>query len=159
MVSIASVVQDSLKNMQTLAREKRIALTTQVESGLPDVYGSALRLGQAVNNLVGNALKFTPPGGSVHVQAGLDVGHVVVRVIDDGPGIPPRLHARLFQKFARLGQGATQKNEGHGLGLAIVKSVVDVHGGRVWAESQPGKGSMFAFSIPPLEPDDRAAVE
>lgn len=150
-VSVGSVVQDSIKNMHTLAREKRIALAAEIEHDLPAVYGSALRLGQAVTNLVGNALKFTPPGGSVKVQARLDGGRVTVRVIDDGPGIPPHLHARLFQKFARLGQGVTQKNEGHGLGLAIVKSVVDAHSGRVWAESQPGQGSTFAFSLPPLE--------
>ncbi|MBM4423353.1 MAG: GAF domain-containing protein [Chloroflexi bacterium] len=149
-VSIASVVHESIKNMQALASGKQIALTARVAPATPPVNGSALRLGQAVANLVGNALKFTPPGGTVTVHASLEAGQVTVKVIDSGPGIPPHLQAKLFQKFSRLGQGATQKNEGHGLGLAIVKSVAEVHGGRVWVESQQGKGSTFAFSLPPM---------
>ena len=158
-LAIGAVVQDSIKNMQALAKEKRITLTADVAAGLPPVTGAPLRLGQAVTNLVGNALKFTPIGGAVTVQASFENGHVTVKVIDTGPGIPPHLQGKLFQKFSRLGQGATQKNEGHGLGLAIVKSVVDAHGGRVWVDSQPGKGSTFAFSLPPIEapPETKAS--
>lgn len=157
-VAMGVVVQESVKNMQSLAREKRINLTSKA-STMPLVNGSPLRLGQAVTNLVGNALKFTPIGGSVAVQASFESGQVTVKIADTGPGIPPHLQAKLFQKFSRLGQGATQKNEGHGLGLAIVKSIVEVHGGRVWVESHTGRGSTFAFSLPPLEmpPDTNAA--
>jgi two-component system NtrC family sensor kinase len=150
-IEIGGVVEEAAKNMQSLAREKKITLTTTVVPGTPKVLGASLRLGQAVTNLVGNALKFTPVGGTVTVLASAESGNVIVQVIDSGPGIPPYLQAKLFQKFSRLGQGATQKNEGHGLGLAIVKSVVEAHGGRVWVESQPGKGSIFAFSLPAIE--------
>ena len=150
-LEIGSVVEEATRNMQSLARDKKIALTTTVASNPPKVLGVALRLGQAVINLVGNALKFTPVGGTVTVSAFPESGTVVVQVIDSGPGIPPHLQAKLFQKFSRLGQGATQKNEGHGLGLAIVKSVVEAHGGRVWVDSKLGKGSTFAFSLPTLE--------
>lgn len=150
-LEIGTVVEESAKNMMSLARDKKIALTTTVVAGTPKINASALRLGQAVTNLVGNALKFTPVGGTVTVLASSEGSDVVVQVIDSGPGIPPHLQAKLFQKFSRLGQGATQKNEGHGLGLAIVKSVVEAHGGRVWVESKPGKGSIFAFSVPAME--------
>ena len=149
-VAIDRVARDSIKTMQTLAKDKNIVLRLEPGHEVPAVTGSPLRLGQAVINLVGNALKFTPTGGSVTVKTSFENGQVTVQVIDTGPGVPPHLQTKLFQKFARLGQGATQKNEGHGLGLAIVKSVVDAHGGRVWVESQPGKGSTFAFSLPPL---------
>jgi two-component system, OmpR family, phosphate regulon sensor histidine kinase PhoR len=150
-MEIGGIVEESVKSMQALARDKKIALTTTVVAGTPKVKASAMRLGQAVTNLVGNALKFTPVGGTVTVLASSDYDDVVVQVIDSGPGIPPHLQTKLFQKFSRLGQGATQKNEGHGLGLAIVKSVVEAHGGRVWVESKPGKGSIFAFSVPAIE--------
>ncbi|HLF02449.1 MAG TPA: ATP-binding protein [Anaerolineales bacterium] len=150
-VAVEAVLHDSIRNMQSLARNKRIDLRAQAGEGVPWVRGSALRLGQAVTNLVGNALKFTPAGGSVVAKSAFENGQVIIRVTDSGPGIAPHLQTKLFQKFARLGQGATQKNEGHGLGLAIVKSVVDAHGGRVWVESQPGKGSTFGIALPPLD--------
>ncbi len=150
-VLIANVVHDSIKNMSSFAKDKQITLEAKIDDPELRVSASALRLGQAVTNLVGNALKFTPAGGTVTVSTGVEGGQVTVRVTDTGPGIPPHLQAKLFQKFSRLGQGATQKNEGHGLGLAIVKSVVEAHGGRAWVESQQGKGSTFAFALPPLE--------
>lgn len=149
-LEMGGVVEESVKTMQALARDKKIALTTTVVPGTPKVNGSALRLGQAVTNLVGNALKFTPVGGAVTALVAFESGSVVVQVIDSGPGIPPYLQAKLFQKFSRLGQGTTQKNEGHGLGLAIVKSVIEAHGGRVWVESHSGRGSIFAFSLPAI---------
>ncbi|MBI3362003.1 MAG: GAF domain-containing protein [Chloroflexi bacterium] len=151
-VSIASVVKESIVSMEALAKEKKVILSSQVAADLPPVNGAQVRLGQAVTNLVGNALKFTPADGSVTVGAAMEAGQIVVRVVDTGPGIPPALQSKLFQKFSRLGQKETRKEEGHGLGLAIVKSVIDAHGGRVWVESQVGQGSTFAFSLPLSQP-------
>ena len=155
-VGIGGVLKEAVKGMEGLAAEKGVKLTTETAEGLPYVNGAPARLGQAVSNLIGNALKFTPEGGSVIARATLQGGQIVVEVKDTGPSIPPALQAKLFQKFSKLGQKSTRQDEGHGLGLAIVKSVVEVHNGRVWVESQVGEGSTFAFSlptydVPPLE--------
>jgi len=137
-------------HFQPQADAKGISLT--LDTGLDSllVLGSAIRLEQAVANLLGNAIKFTPPGGSVVVSVAQVDDQAVVCVADTGPGIPSFLQSHLFQKFSRLGQQETQSQEGHGLGLAIVKSIVDAHHGQVWVESEAGKGSRFYFSLPLL---------
>ncbi len=144
--------RDAVRGNADLAAEKGVSLTAVAPEDLPPVLGVAPRLGQAINNLIGNALKFTPTGGQVTVTAAREGAEVVVRVRDTGPGIPAAKMPKLFQKFSRLGEPATRKQEGHGLGLAIVRSVVETHGGRVWAESTPGKGSVFAFALPASAP-------
>jgi two-component system clock-associated histidine kinase SasA len=113
---------------------------------LPTVQGVRVRLEQAAANLISNALKFSPEGGAVRVEVVRDNGEVIVRVFDTGPGIPAGLRTKLFQKFSRLGQN--RNSEGHGLGLSIVKSVIEAHHGRVWVESPPEGGSLFAFALP-----------
>jgi PAS domain S-box-containing protein len=135
--------------LEATAREKRITLTVDSARDLPRVRGSVLRLEQAVTNLVGNALKFTPPGGEVRVCATRKGMDLVVQVIDTGPGIPAEQQGRLFQKFSRLGNDREQ--EGNGLGLAIVKTLVEAHGGRVSVRSHVGKGSVFGFTLPAHE--------
>jgi len=145
-VDFSQVVREALDDLQTPANDKNIALTLDVASALPTVRGVPVRLGQAVTNLVDNALKFTPPGGRVDVRLGVEGGEVVLRVSDTGPGIPPAAQSKLFQKFSRVGQH--RSSEGHGLGLSIVKSVAEAHGARVWVESQVGVGSTFALALP-----------
>jgi signal transduction histidine kinase len=145
-VDFSQVVREALDDLQTPANDKNIALTLDVASALPTVRGVPVRIGQAVTNLVDNALKFTPPGGRVDVRLGVEGGEVVLRVSDTGPGIPPAAQSKLFQKFSRVGQH--RASEGHGLGLSIVKSVAEAHGARVWVESQVGVGSTFALALP-----------
>lgn len=145
-VNLNIVAQDVVGHLGALAQEKHITFTLQSPSTLPAVQGVELRLAQAVTNLVSNALKFSPEGGAVRVEVAHDNGEVVVRVADSGPGIPASLKTKLFQKFSRLGQN--RNSEGHGLGLSIVKSVIDAHHGRVWVESPPEGGSVFAFALP-----------
>jgi signal transduction histidine kinase len=147
-VNIAQVLPGVVHNLNKLADEKEITLAVEAPADLPAVIGAPMRLEQAVTNLVGNAIKFTPNGGSVTVRAGQENGQVVVSVTDTGPGIQPALQTKLFHRFARLGQSDTIQQEGHGLGLAIVKSIVDAHKGRVWVDSETGRGSTFAFALP-----------
>ncbi|MGH2522594.1 MAG: ATP-binding protein [Anaerolineales bacterium] len=147
-VDVGQVAFQAVEGLRALAAERGIALTLEVGDSLPPVQGTALRLEQAVSNLVDNALKFTSHNGSVRVGVTQKGGEVVVRVSDTGPGILPGLQSKLFQKFSRLGQ--QHDAEGHGLGLSIVKSVAEAHGGRVWVESQAGVGSTFAFALRPL---------
>lgn len=150
LVDLSGVLAAAAANMQVLAAQKGVALEVETGEGELLVRGSSVRLGQAIANLVGNAIKFTPPGGRVVARAGLEEGLAVVRVADTGPGIPAALQGKLFQKFSKLGQETTRQGEGHGLGLAIVRSVVEAHGGRVWVESEAGEGSTFAFALPLL---------
>lgn len=145
---IAEVLKCSAGTLQGLARDKGISLSLDVGNGLPLVKGASVRLGQVLLNLVGNAVKFTPAGGSVSVSGSHEGERVIIKVADSGPGIPEELMPKLFQKFSKLNQQETRKEEGHGLGLAIVKSIVDAHKGDLWVESMPGAGSTFAFSLP-----------
>jgi signal transduction histidine kinase len=97
-------------------------------------------------NLLSNAVKFTNSGGHVEVSARGDSGEVVVSVHDDGVGIAAADHARIFEEFQQA--GTSQMQEGTGLGLALSRRFVELHGGRLWVESEPGKGSTFTFTLP-----------
>jgi signal transduction histidine kinase len=127
------------------ARQSRVTFSVFVEPGLK-LYADPHRLEQAVQNLVANALKFTPEGGTVTVQAGAAPSGVEVSVVDTGPGITPEELSQLFTAFVQGEAG--RKGVGTGLGLAIAKKLVELHGGRIYVESAPGKGSRFAFVIP-----------
>ncbi len=145
-VDLGQVVQGALDDLYPSIEDRRITLTFDVAPALPLVRGVPVRLGQAVTNLVDNALKFTPPGGRVDIRLAVEGSEVVFRVRDTGPGIPPTAQSKLFQKFSRVGQH--RASEGHGLGLSIVRSVAEAHGGRAWVESQAGAGSTFALALP-----------
>jgi signal transduction histidine kinase len=131
-----------------LAGEQEVALGVDVPPEVPDLRADRARLLQVLSNLVGNALKFTPRGGAVRIGAEAAGELVRVWVSDTGPGIDPEHLPRLFERFwqARRGDRA-----GLGLGLSIAKAIVDAHGGRIWAESTPGSGSTFSFTLP-LDP-------
>jgi signal transduction histidine kinase len=123
------------------------------EEGLYD----PVRVAQIVINLVGNAIKFTPKGGRVHLTLTVEGGWACVTVADTGIGIPPELHDRLFQKFYQVDPSSTRKAGGTGLGLAISKGLADAMGGQVGLESTVGKGSTFWFRFPYAEPAEAAA--
>jgi signal transduction histidine kinase len=98
-------------------------------------------------NLVGNAIKFTD-AGEVSIAAGTRDGHFAVSVTDTGPGIPLDQQARIFEQFHQVDSSLTKAKGGTGLGLAIAKQIVEMHGGRIWVESTPGKGSTFQMELP-----------
>lgn len=109
------------------------------------------RIVQVIVNLVGNAIKFSPAGSVITISAGLEGAGVVFRVRDRGPGIPKHLQAAIFERYRQLNQPAETKKRGFGLGLAICKALVEKHNGRIWVQSEEGKGSTFCFSIPLLD--------
>jgi signal transduction histidine kinase len=115
--------------------------------GTDTVMGDERRVRQVVFNLLSNAVKFTPVGGTVDVAAARFDGEVRVSVSDSGPGIAPEDQARIFEEFQQAAAGKEQ-TEGTGLGLAVSKRLVELHGGRLWVESEPGKGSRFVFTLP-----------
>jgi PAS domain S-box-containing protein len=114
----------------------------------PPVWGDPERLQEVFSNLVSNAVKYSPEGGTVWVGGRLDQKGVTVYVADQGIGIPPEEQDRIFDRFHRVETGLHRRTEGTGLGLYLVKAIVEAHGGRVWVESAPGRGSIFMFTLP-----------
>ena len=115
------------------------------------------RIVQVLNNLIGNAVKFTPPQGKVTVAAQRDgAGWVQLSVADTGPGIPPEEADKIFDEFYQIPQSGGPKTKGMGLGLTIAKKLVEKHGGKIWVQSEPAKGSTFFFTLPANKPDDAA---
>jgi two-component system, NtrC family, sensor kinase len=143
---IAMVVKDIYNTMSPLAGLKGIGLTIKTAKGLPRIKFDRDRITQVLANLVSNAIKFTERG-SVSIEAVVDDGFVHVTVIDSGKGIMQKDMPRLFKSFEQL-EGATERKEGTGLGLAISKEIIENHGGRVWAESEYGKGTAIHFILP-----------
>lgn len=114
----------------------------------PLVWGDPQRLHEVLSNLVSNAVKYSPEGGTVWVGGRVDQGGVTVYVADQGVGIPPEEQGRIFERFYRVETGLHRRTEGTGLGLYLVKAIVEAHGGRIWVESAPGRGSIFMFNLP-----------
>jgi signal transduction histidine kinase len=109
-----------------------------------------LRLRQVISNLIGNAIKYTPAGGEIDAAVQVKDSTTLLSIEDNGIGIPPADLPYIFDKFYRVGTDETADIQGTGLGLAICKSVVEKHGGHIWAESELGKGSIFRVSLPRL---------
>jgi two-component system sensor histidine kinase GlrK len=153
---LSAVIQRSVANIGLIAERRRVMVGTACSQKLPIVHADERRIQQVLENLLSNALKFAPEGGRVHVRAEPSpsdspagkVKQVEVRVSDNGGGIPDSDLERVFTKFYQSPQHGTQKHRGTGLGLAIARHVVHAHGGKIWVESQVGKGSTFVFTIP-----------
>jgi CheY-like chemotaxis protein len=135
--------------MRPLATKKKIRLELQCAEPMGPVPMDPARIKQALINLVGNALKFTPEGGRVWVRGWLEDGGLRVEVEDTGPGIPAKDHDRIFLEFQQVQIAKDAgRPEGAGLGLALAKRFVEMHGGRIWVQSEVGKGSKFSFTLP-----------
>jgi signal transduction histidine kinase len=145
--AIESVVEAVRAATESLAQNKKLMLTTTVDKSLPVGLGDEQRLTQVLLNLVGNAIKFTD-AGEVSIAAGARNGNFSVSVTDTGPGIPLDQQDRIFEQFHQVDSSNTKAKGGTGLGLAIAKQIVEMHGGRIWVVSTPGKGSTFQLELP-----------
>ena len=145
--SIQDIAQTVRSTLEPLAADKKLGFKVEVAPQLPPGRGDGRRLTQVLINLVGNAIKFTD-AGEVAIKAEANNGSFHVSVRDTGPGISAADQTRLFQEFQQADNAITKKKGGTGLGLAISKRIVEMHGGRIWVESQPGQGSTFAFTLP-----------
>lgn len=150
-MSVNEVIESSMQAIETLAVRKGIRLSPRLAADLPDIAVDASKLRQVLINLLNNAVKFTESGGSIEIGTRVLDGHVVVEVSDSGIGIPARDLNRIFDLFTRSDTAINRQYEGLGLGLHLVKRLVELHGGRIWVESTPGKGSRFFFSLPIAE--------
>jgi signal transduction histidine kinase len=144
MRDIAQTVRSTL---EPLAADKKLAFKVEMAGELPPGHGDGRRLTQVLINLVGNAIKFTDKG-EVAIKAEANNGSFHVSVRDTGPGISAADQSKLFQEFQQADNAITRKKGGTGLGLAISKRIIEMHGGKIWVESQPGQGSTFTFTLP-----------
>ncbi|MBG0777859.1 MAG: PAS domain-containing sensor histidine kinase [Desulfovibrionaceae bacterium] len=148
-VHLGEILDRALAATRVLAEERGLRLRAEVDGHLPAVLGDADRLVQVCINLISNAVKFTDTG-SIICRTQRDDGRILVSVADTGVGIAPENLALVFDKFRQLGDVMTDRPQGSGLGLAICKEIVESHGGRIWADAIPGKGSVFTFSLPAI---------
>lgn len=162
-VELRRQLTDALDAMYPLAQEAQVQLNLHLDGDLPSVQGDPERIGQILINLIGNAIKFTPPGGRIDLSAAVIPGAVRIEVQDTGIGIAPQHHARLFQKFYQIDPSTTRVKGGAGLGLSICKALVEAHGGQIGMTSVLGQGSCFWFTLPlelPIaEPGEAASLE
>ena len=146
-VSITDVIDRATAATASLFEAKKLMLRRSVEPDLPSINGDQDRLIQVVINLISNAVKFTD-AGSITCSARSENGELVISVADSGIGIAPADQPKVFEKFKQVGDTLTDKPKGTGLGLPICKEIIEYHGGRIWVESEPGKGSIFSFTLP-----------
>jgi len=147
LVQLENVLKYSLDMFDAQAKKKNIKLSVDIAKDLKELRANPIRIRQMLDNLVGNAIKYTPANGSVHISMFMQDYQIILKVEDTGPGIPQDEQGRVFEKFFRA-TNAPEHAEGSGLGLAIVKSIVESHQGRVWVESTIGKGSSFTVLLP-----------
>ncbi|MBP8047715.1 MAG: ATP-binding protein, partial [Anaerolineales bacterium] len=147
---LEGVLHYSLDMFDGQLKKKKIILNTDITPDLHPLRANPIRIRQMLDNLIGNAIKYTPDGGRIGISMSMQDDQVILKVEDTGYGIPPDEQGRVFEKFYRA-TNAVEDIEGSGLGLAIVKSIVDSHQGRVWVESVVGKGSTFIVLLPAHE--------
>jgi len=145
--SVKDIVYNVFGAVESLANNKKIQLKVDMTGELPQAHGDERRLTQVLFNLVGNAIKFTD-SGEVAIKASSTNGSVTIAVRDTGPGISEADQAKIFEEFQQADSSTTKEKGGTGLGLAIAKRIVEMHGGRLWVESQPGHGATFSFMVP-----------
>jgi two-component system sensor histidine kinase ChiS len=151
--SLQEVVSHVHSLNQSLVARKQLSLDCCVPPELPPVYGDRDKIMHVLMNLLGNAFEFTPPGGRVWVTAcpptpEADDKFILIEVGDTGRGIAPDHHELIFREFAQVDSSASRGHHGTGLGLTIARRYVELHGGRIWVESELGRGSRFFFTIP-----------
>jgi signal transduction histidine kinase len=145
--SIKQVVHNVFAAVESLAQAKQLALKVDLPKDLPTARGDERRLTQVLLNLVGNAIKFTDQG-EVAIKASASNGAYTLSVCDTGPGISSADQAKIFEEFQQADSSATKKKGGTGLGLSIARKIIEMHGGRIWVDSEVGRGATFSFTVP-----------
>lgn len=147
-VNLADLIEGCAEISLLKAGRKQIALEIDLPASLPPVQGDSSLLHEVLQNLLDNAIQYTPAGGKIHVTASVDSGTVVVAVADTGIGIPVVDQERIFERFYRVDAARSREAGGTGLGLSIAKHIVEAHGGQIRVDSEVGRGSTFFFSVP-----------
>ena len=147
-VDLGEILARCVSVHRQAAEDKKIELTVETAPELPKVMADPIRLAEVVDNLLSNAIKYTFPGGWVRLSCSVRDGEVVISVQDSGQGLSTDDLEQVFRSFKRLSAQPTAGESSKGLGLAIAKTIVEMHQGRIWVESDKGRGSTFSFSLP-----------
>ena len=147
-LSVSQLIESCLETAQRRGAEKDLQISVNLPHNLPDIAGDRRRLAEVLQNLLDNAIQYTLPGGQIIVSARSAEEEIVLTVSDTGIGIPKADQPRIFERFYRVDVARSREAGGTGLGLAIAKHLVEVHGGRLWVDSEVGQGSQFHFSVP-----------
>ena len=146
--SLTDLISDTLESFTAQAARHGVRLEGSVAPGIDPLWLDAQKIGRVLNNLVGNALRHTPPGGAVEIRAQAAGDEVMVEVSDTGEGILPEDLPRVFEQFYRGEKSRSRATGGAGLGLAIARRIVEAHGGRIEVQSEPGAGTQMRFFLP-----------
>ena len=148
-VDVPKLVAQVAQTLQPAADRAQVVLAIELPETLPSLHADGLRVQQVLSNLLGNAIKFSPPDGTVTVSAAMrDEGTLTFSVSDQGRGVELEDHARIFDRFYQSESSVRNRAGGYGLGLSIAKLIVEQHNGRIWVESAPGEGATFSFTLP-----------
>ncbi len=147
-VKVGEILDEVLETLKIIISSKNLTVTKSVDGNIPEVMADKDRLGVVIENLVGNAIKFTPEGGRMGILASGEGDNVLVEIHDTGVGIPEGDAKKVFEKYYQVKTGGKTDSGGSGLGLVICKRIVEDFGGRIWVESKLGEGSKFKFTLP-----------
>jgi signal transduction histidine kinase len=149
-IRINELVKDVLRDFSMMAESRKITLLSKIAPSGPQIWGDVFLIKRVFSNLIGNAFKFSPEGSSIEIAAVPQEKKeaVLFSVRDEGGGIPPEYHEKIFEKFAQVQDREIRKKAGKGLGLTFCKMAVEAHGGKIWVESKEGKGTVFYFELP-----------
>lgn len=144
-INIPEVVEETL---DTIPIPEGIQVKVNFPEKFPHIDGDSDRIEQVLTNILSNAVKYTPAGGEITIEGKEETASVIISIRDTGPGIKKEELGKIFEKFYRGDNNIARKKSGSGLGLSIAKGIVEAHGGKIWVESEEGKGSRFSFSLP-----------
>ncbi|MFQ5454668.1 MAG: ATP-binding protein [Nitrospirota bacterium] len=148
--NISEFIKGVLSSVSSVADKKRIRLTYSSEDKFPDIYFDRDKMERVMLNLIFNSLKFTDEGGEIIISNGQDNGNIWVKIKDTGIGIPREYLSKIFQRFSQVDGSARRKYGGTGIGLALTKEIVELHNGKIYAESEKGKGTTIKFTVPAI---------
>ena len=151
-LSLSEVIASVVTMIRGRATDHEIALAVAVAPDLGEVEADERKVKQVILNLLTNAVKFTPAGGRIELTAQRTAGEITVAVHDTGVGIAPTDQARVFEEFEQVHGSRASEQEGTGLGLTLSRKFVELHGGKIWVESEVGRGSTFSFTLPRVRP-------
>lgn len=147
-LSLFDLVKDSVAGFRDIAAEKKIEIESNIEPSAPEIYADERKMRVVVDNLIGNAIKYSKEGGKIEVKLKKEDDHIIFSVRDWGVGIPRYQHRKVFEKFFRTRNESRYRTDGVGIGLYLARAIVKHCGGDVWFESEAGQGSTFFFSLP-----------
>jgi len=153
-ISLSDVIEPLTRTMMPILAPRKQSLDIKVEEELPKVYADKAKVRQVLFNLLSNSIKFTPDGDKLKIEAVRSGDWCQVSVIDNGIGIRKEDQEQIFEPFYQQDNPLTREKSGTGLGLAVAKEIIDKQGGRIWVESEYGKGSRFTFTLPLATADE-----